>query len=69
MTSIIDGLRAHASRLYTRNGWDFLVECWSDEDIAREIGNVRTVRGAILKVAPTLQLLDEQRRMAKAEAF
>jgi hypothetical protein len=31
---LIDAVKAHALRNYNRGGWDVVVECWSDEEIA-----------------------------------
>jgi hypothetical protein len=42
MQDLIDAVRAHANANWGKDGWDFLVECWDDEDIARAVGNAKT---------------------------
>ena len=66
---LVAAVRAHAVANYTKDGWDYLVECWSDEEIAEEIGRARTVEGAIRACRKTTKLLDERRREVQAEIF
>lgn len=63
---MVAALRSHALSHYEQNGWDFLVECWTDEEIAEEIGNTRTLRGCIAKIGPILRAQDEQRREVRS---
>jgi hypothetical protein len=65
---LIAAVRKHASANYERGGWDFLVECWEDEQIAEAIGTARTAAGAIRNVAGDLGLLDERRREVQSFA-
>jgi hypothetical protein len=58
MNELINAVRSYATDNYNRDGWDVLVECWSDEDIARNIGSAKTAKGAI----------DKCRRITKAIA-
>jgi hypothetical protein len=44
MQELIDAVRAHAHANYNRDGWDYLVECWDDEYIARTIGTAKTAK-------------------------
>lgn len=46
---LVQHVKAHALRNYER-GWDTVVECYSDEDIAKVIGNATTERGAMAKM-------------------
>jgi hypothetical protein len=59
---LVQAVRAHAIANYNKGGWDFLVECWEDSDIEAEIGNAKTVRGAIMACKRTMSLLDGRRR-------
>lgn len=68
MTYSIKAIRAHAEANYNKDGWDFLVECWSDEDIAEAAGSARTDKGAIAKVKAALAPLAERRDEVRAEA-
>ncbi len=70
-TDLIAGVRAHALRNYDKQGWDFLVECWSDEEIDACMGKrTKSVLGAIQTISMYggLSLLDEQRRSVMNEA-
>ena len=59
---LVQAVRAHAITNYNKGGWDFLVECWEDSDIEKQIGNAKTVRGAIMACKRTMSALDERRR-------
>jgi hypothetical protein len=50
MAELVAAVRDHALANYDREGWDVLVECWDDDQIAEVIGNARTVAGAIKAV-------------------
>ena len=69
MTDLIAAVREYALANYEKDGWDYLVECWSDEDIAQEIGKARTVLGAISKCRRVVKLLDERRQEVRAEVW
>ena len=63
---LVQGVRAHAIANYNKGGWDFLVECWEDSDIEEQIGNAKTMRGAIMACKRTLRLMDEHRKEQQA---
>jgi hypothetical protein len=62
MQELIDAVRAHANANWGKDGWDFLVECWDDEDIARAVGNAKTPKSAIANCKRTVKALDLHRR-------
>ena len=66
---LVAAVRKHAEANYNKDGWDYLVECWSDEDIAEQFGKARTEAGAIRACRTTTRLLDERRREVCAEIF
>lgn len=47
---MIAAVRRHAIEIYAR-GWDEVVEAWTDEEIAEQIGGARSCKGAIRKMA------------------
>lgn len=71
MQDLIEAVKAHALANYEADGWDFIVECWEDEEIAEAIteAGATTAEEAIKAVAETAGLLDERRREVQAEAF
>lgn len=57
-------VRAHAESHYGRGGWDYIVEAYTDGELAEliEETGATTRRDAIRKVAKVVSLLDERRR-------
>lgn len=68
-SDLIKAVREHALRNYERNGWDYVVECWSDKDIEEAIGRCTGVRGAIDKVKAAVAPLASYRSEVRAEIF
>ena len=62
MQDLIEAVRAHANANYNRDGWDFLVECWGDEEIAHYMGAAKTPKSAIAKCKRIVKELDLHRR-------
>lgn len=76
MVEMVEAVKAHALKNYEKNGWDFLVECWSDAEIAEEINyesdyakKATTVAQAVKKIGKILRIQDERRREVRAEIF
>ena len=55
MSDIIQAVRKHAEDCYNQ-GWDTIVECWGDDDIADAIGDASTPQEAIDKIARMFRL-------------
>lgn len=68
-TMLVAQVRAYAEKHYNEDGWDFLVECWEDEDIAEAIEGATTVEAAIEECRATVSLLDERRQEVRSEIF
>jgi hypothetical protein len=66
---LIAAVRKHAMDHYKEGGWDFVVECYEDSDIAEEMGDARTPAEAIAAVGRIAGIRDERRRDALAEIF
>jgi hypothetical protein len=64
----IQEVRDYATANYGKGGMDYLVECWSDEDIAEAIGKAKSAKGAIANVKKALAPLAERRDEVRAEA-
>lgn len=58
----IAAVRKHAEENYSRGGWDYVVECYSDKDIAERIGRATTVAGAIKNVRRDVNQIDAYRK-------
>ena len=61
MNELIQVVKNHAVANYEFDGWDYLVECWSDEDIAEMIGDAKTPEEAIKRCLEHTLLWEEQR--------
>lgn len=66
---LVRAVRRHADKHYDNDGWDILVECWSDDEIAEVIGGARITPRAILKVRAALKPLAGHRSEIEATAF
>jgi hypothetical protein len=59
LEEMIAAVKAHARKNYNK-GWDVIVECYSDSEIAAEIAaeikGAKTTKGAINKVAKGLNI-------------
>lgn len=58
---LIAAVRRHAERHYGQNGWDILVECWDDQDIACAIGGATSEMIAVMRCSSVLSAVDEYR--------
>jgi hypothetical protein len=59
---LVAAVKDHATTHYNKNGWDFVIECWTDKDIANEVEGCRSKRAAIAKVRGQVKPLHERRR-------
>lgn len=65
---LVAAVKAHALANYEKDGWDYIVECYSDEGLRDLIGRCQTPESAIAKVRKTASLLDERRQEVRAES-
>ena len=61
MENLIKAVRDHANANWGKGGWDFLVECWSDEDIGIAISSAKTPKAAIAACKRVVKTMDEHR--------
>ena len=64
-----DRIRQHATVHYTEDGWDILVECWTDEYLNEIIGDSKTYEEALITCSEVLSVMDGFRKEIQAEAF
>jgi len=60
--TLVQAVKDHARRNYNFGGWDFVVECWSDEDIAKEVAGCKTAKQAINRIGRIVGIIDQRRR-------
>ncbi len=68
---IAEALQKHAVENYEVSGWDYIVECWTREEIAQELElvNVTTLEDAIHEFGEIARIWDGRRREVQAEIF
>lgn len=69
MQELIEAVRKYAEANYQKDGWDFLVECWEDEDIAEQICEGDTELQAIARCRRTVRAMNEQRESVQNEMW
>lgn len=65
MNPLVQHVRQHAEAHYNDGGWDVIVECWDDAQIAEAIKGARTPAGAVKKLRSVVSVFAE--RQADAE--
>jgi mannitol-1-phosphate/altronate dehydrogenase len=65
---MLNRIKQHALTHYNEDGWDYLIECWTDEEIESFISNL-TYEEAIVKLNDTLSTLDEYRQDVIAAGY
>jgi hypothetical protein len=58
---LIEVVKQHAVNNYETDGWDILVECWSDEEIGYWIEDAHSEWQAITLVSGVLKSMNERR--------
>lgn len=69
MKTWAERIRQHATVHYTEDGWDILVECWTDEYIAEHYRGCKTYEEAVVAISDVLATMDSYRSEVQAEAF
>jgi len=69
MQELIDAVKAHAKNNYNQDGWDFVVECYEDTEIADAIKGARNGPEAIKMIHKIVLISDERRREVQSEIF
>ena len=58
---LIEVVKRHALNNYKTDGWDILVECWSDEEIGHWIEGAHSEWQAITLVSGVLKSMNNRR--------
>jgi len=67
---MVAAVKEYASKTYCySHGWDVVIECWSDQEIADCIANATTINGAIRKVREVVLVQYSHRLEIEATAF
>jgi len=66
-TTFVEAVKAHARKHYEEGGWDYVIECYSDAEIAATIAGATTIAGAIRKIGKVLKDRADYRADIEAE--
>ena len=69
MQNLVEAVKAHALANYEKQGWDIVIECYSDDDIAEIIKTARTPAGAIKMVRAEIKPRADYRDEVRSEIF
>lgn len=61
MQNFVEAVKQHAIDNYNEGGWDFVVECWADDEIAIATQAATTAEQAIAIMEQEVAPLAEQR--------
>lgn len=67
MYDLVKQVREYAEANYENGGWDYIVECWSDEEIADAIAGAKSKSAAIRKLSRFVKAFAE--RQAEADSY
>ena len=69
--AMVEAVKAHAIKNYNRDGWDTIVECSEDSELAEEIreSGATTIAEAIECIGKGCKVHDDHRKDIQAEAF
>ena len=68
--NLIEAVKAHALANYDKgDGWDIVVECYSDAEIAKYITGCKTARGAITKIGKRVKDISDYGDDIRATAW
>lgn len=69
MSDLVKAVKYHAVANYNKDGWDYVVECYEDDEIANEIRGAREPREAIRMIGKILKAKDDLRKDIQSETF
>lgn len=65
----VRAIKDHANLHYDKDGWDYIVETFTDADIAEVIKGSTQFSQALRKVAATARLLNERRKEVESTIY
>jgi len=68
-TTLVQEIKTYARDHYEDGGWDVILECWEDDEIADTIRGARTVRGAIRKIRRIVDVYADRQADARNSVF
>lgn len=69
LDALVEAVKAHALAHYEEGGWDVVVECWDDAQIAEHVKGTRTVTGAVGRFEGVVSVWADRQADARNSAF
>lgn len=68
---LIERVKQHALDHYENGGWDVIVECWTDEELAQLLAdyNATTFEAALNALGPIVDVWADRQADARNSAF
>lgn len=66
---LVEAVKRHALAHYNEDGWDFIVECYTDADLWEVIAGAKTEAAAVKKARAAARLLGDRRGDVRATAW
>lgn len=66
---LIEAVKMHALAHYEDGGWDVVVECWEDHEIAEHIKDASTPQEAIASFETAVSVWSDRQADARNSAF
>lgn len=63
-TTVLEQVKAYALEHYTDGGWDVIVETFEDDELAEAIGRATTLKGALRKLRPLVEVWNDRQQDA-----
>lgn len=68
-TPVLEQVKQHALAHYEDGGWDVVVECYTDAELAEAIAGATTLKGALAKLQPLVEVWADRQADARNSAF
>ena len=67
--NLVDKVKEYALVHYNDGGWDVIVECWDNTQIAEAITGATTLTGAIRKLGPVIGVYSDRQADANNSLY
>ncbi len=67
--NFVQAVKDFARANYNKDGWDYVVECWADDEIAQEIKGAKTAEDAIKRMKRIVKTQDDYRSEIQSTAW
>lgn len=68
-TTLVQQVRQYAIEHYEDGGWDVIVECYTDDEIASQITGARTLSTALKRFDTLIDVWSDRQADARNSAF